>query len=316
MRVGDPEMLVAGITGADLAPCQLSARPAVSELARLLLPATCLDMVRLGPAMLFSGAMPGDCYTILFVSTCPQPGHSFNFETSHTDGYIAFFPPCGAIDGTTPADYAQATLTLPVATFEAALAIHFPDMPPDLLARGAAIRIPTADQAPLRALLDTLQAAIWNPAAPLANENMRRHAEHNLVAAFFAALRGAIDHRIKPAPLRLAKRHRSLRYARDYLTAHLHETVYLEDLCRSTGLTPRTLENIFHDFLGITPTAFLRHQRLHGVRRTFRQTAAGPGVIKQVAHDWGFMHQGHFARDYRTLFGETPSATLIRREAT
>ena len=195
------------------------------------------------------------------------------------------------------------------------LAIHFPEMPPEWLAHGAAIRIPAAEQIPLRALLDTLEAAIWNPEQPLANENMRLHAERNLIAVFFAALRGAIDQRNKPTPLKATKRHRSLRQARDYLAEHLHEIVYLEDLCRGTGLTPRTLENIFRDFLGITPTAFLRHQRLHGVRRTFQQTAASPDLIKQVAHDWGFLHQGHFASDYRTLFGETPSATLMRRVA-
>ncbi len=310
--MSDPERLIAGITGADLAACQLSARPATSELARVLLPGTCLDMVRLGPAMLFSGAMPDDCYTLMFVIACQRPGHSFNFEREHTDGYLAFWPPGGALDATTPAGYANATLTLPVAAFEAAVAIHFPDIPPEWLTRGAALHLPPAGQAPLRHLLDTLRAGIWNPEQPLANPRMRLHAERNLIAAFFTAMRAGREHLISPAPPRQLKRHRSLRQARDYLSAHVHETVYLHDLCRSTGLTVRTLENLFRDLLGITPTAFLRHQRLHGVRRDFQQMAPVPGLVKQVAHEWGFLHQGHFARDYQALFGESPSATLTR----
>jgi AraC family transcriptional regulator, ethanolamine operon transcriptional activator len=31
-----------------------------------------------------------------------------------------------------------------------------------------------------------------------------------------------------------------------------------------------------------------------------------------VATDWGFWHMGHFARDYRAMFGESPSRTLLK----
>jgi AraC family ethanolamine operon transcriptional activator len=38
-------------------------------------------------------------------------------------------------------------------------------------------------------------------------------------------------------------------------------------------------------------------------------------MVGQVAGDWGFYHLGQFSRDYRRLFGESPSATLARHRA-
>jgi transcriptional regulator GlxA family with amidase domain len=38
--------------------------------------------------------------------------------------------------------------------------------------------------------------------------------------------------------------------------------------------------------------------------------AAGPRrSVTAVAHAWGFTHLGHFARDYKSRFGELPSTT-------
>jgi AraC family ethanolamine operon transcriptional activator len=112
--------------------------------------------------------------------------------------------------------------------------------------------------------------------------------------------------------MRLAGRHRRLRQARDFLAAHVHEPIYLDDLCAALGLTHRAVENIFHDFLGLSPTAYLRHQRLHGVRRALIRATPAAGAVKRAALEWGFWHQGHFSHDYYALFGEHPAETLRR----
>jgi AraC-like DNA-binding protein len=312
MQVSDPEMLVAGIRGANLQPCQISARPAPSELSRMLCPGVCLDLANLGPAMLFAGAMPADCFTLIFVRACPEVGHSFNFATEHTDGYMGFFPPGGLLDAATPAGYRNATLTVSVAAFHAALATYFPDAPARLLAEGAGMRIAPKEQARLRVLLGVLERAMWDPARPLASKAARQRAGRDLLAAFFAALRSGCADLVEPPAPRTAARHRRLRQAREYLAEHLHQPVYLDDLCAVIGLNHRAVENLFRDFLGVTPNIYLRHLRLHGVRRTLRRKVSSPGAVKHAALEWGFWHQGHFARDYRMLFGESPGATLIR----
>jgi AraC-like DNA-binding protein len=312
MRISDPDLMVTGIRGAQLQPCQLSARPAASALARVHFPGACLDLVHLGPAMLFSGAMPQDCFTLIFVVACPQVGYSFNFAIEHADGYMGFFPPGGALDAVTPAGYRNATLTVPVAEFQAGLARYFPQAPDALLARGAGMRVGAAEQARLRALIEALEQLIWDPLEPLTSADVRRHLGRRLLATFLAALRSGCEDLVGPPAPRTAARHRRLRQARDYLAEHAHDPVYLDDLCASLGLEHRAVENLFHDFLGVTPTTYLRHQRLHGVHRTLRRTAAAPGAVKRAALEWGFWHQGHFTHYYRSLFGESPSETLAR----
>ena len=48
--------------------------------------------------------------------------------------------------------------------------------------------------------------------------------------------------------------------------------------------------------------------------RAFKEGPPRPGVVKQVALAWGFWHMGHFARECRELFGESPSKTVSRHE--
>ena len=69
---------------------------------------------------------------------------------------------------------------------------------------------------------------------------------------------------------------------------------------------------MFRKSLGIGPGAFIRQQRLHGVRRELLVGNPESRTVKQLAIEWGFLHMGHFSRNYRELFGETPSETLMR----
>ena len=43
-----------------------------------------------------------------------------------------------------------------------------------------------------------------------------------------------------------------------------------------------------------------------------KREAMGFSTVKAVATHFGFSSRNHFARDYRQLFGEAPSATLQR----
>ncbi len=129
MQVLDPEGLAAAVRNANFQPCQLSVRPSPSRIARVLCETVCLDFASLGPAMLFSGSMPQDCYTLVFVTECPEKGRSFNFAIEHSDGYMGFFPPGGMLDAYTPEGYANATLTVPSLVFLAAVERSFPEIP-------------------------------------------------------------------------------------------------------------------------------------------------------------------------------------------
>lgn len=87
----------------------------------------------------------------------------------------------------------------------------------------------------------------------------------------------------------------------------------LDDLSRYCCVAERTLEYGFKHVYGTTPLSFIRSQRLTRSRLALLY-AKHPASISQTARAFGFTHMGQYCRDYRRLFGETPSMTLARRE--
>lgn len=312
LRVSEPESLKEAVRDANFSPCQISARPLASSLDRVVCANVCLDFADFGPAMLFSGPMPCDCYTLVFVTACPTKGRSFNFSIEHTDGYMGFYAPGSVLDGYTPEGFASATLTVPTRVFLAAVGKSFPEIPDAVLNRGAGLRIGPAEQAGLRGLLSAVKECVGDDTEPLAGRIARDHLERVLLDVFLSAIRGSCTSLVPRPGQRVEGRMRRLRQARDFVAGSLHKPIQLEDLCGSVGLSRRGVEMLFQDSLGIGPTAFIRHQRLHGVRRALLAANPSPGLVKKTAMEWGFWHMGHFSGGYRALFGESPSSTLMR----
>ena len=308
----DPEMLVAAIRGARIEPCVLGTQPALSSIARLKCPHVCLDFATLGPALHLNSEMARSCYTLIFVLASSTRARSFNFASEYTDGYMGFYPPGSVADAVTPEGYANATLTVPIAEFHAALALHFPEIPETVLRRGAGMRIGELEQARLRGLLAPLQHSMCNEPEFFSESAVRRQIEGELLATFLAAMRSGCADLVPSPTIRAGGRLRRLRMAREFLAAQTQEPVCLDDLCAALGLSRRGVENLFQDLLGISPITYLRHLHLHGARRALLKAAPGPGAVKSAALEWGFLHRGRFARDYRALFGEMPSDTLLK----
>ena len=120
-QILDPEALATAVRSANLDICQLSRRPLPSMIGRVMCQRVCLDFASLGPAMALSGSMPQECYTLVFVTECPEKGRAFNFAAEHTDGYMGYFPPGEVLDAYTPEGYSNATLTVPADIFRAAV---------------------------------------------------------------------------------------------------------------------------------------------------------------------------------------------------
>ena len=115
-------------------------------------------------------------------------------------------------------------------------------------------------------------------------------------------------------PLRLAPRAPAcrdlVRRAHAEIVARLAapdcEALDVAALCVALGVPRRTLQYGFRAVLGVSPLQLLRCARLAAARRTLRRGGCG---VQDAAVRFGFAHFGAFARDYRTLFGELPSAT-------
>lgn len=176
---------------------------------------------------------------------------------------------------------------------------------PDLEMLRANLEAPTLVRDPLRAatLRRCLQRLfVEEPAAPAIRD------------AIVCVLAGAAEHleRDWNAPSRpMNRRRRAVRACELYMHEHADSDITLLDLGRISGLRSRSLINAFNAVTGFSPMEYLKRLRLNGVYRALRRADKTGTRIIDVAADWGFWHMGHFTSDYRAMFGETPSNTLL-----
>ncbi|MEP4484190.1 helix-turn-helix domain-containing protein [Marinobacter alexandrii] len=120
-----------------------------------------------------------------------------------------------------------------------------------------------------------------------------------------------------PEPERGARgrmsRLRSMERARDFIEANLASTLGMETLCFAAGVSQRTLEIAFRETLNITVVQYIKNRRLLAINHLLLDDQSNLPSLTNLARAHGFNHMGHFARDYRALFGELPSDTLRNR---
>jgi AraC-like DNA-binding protein len=78
------------------------------------------------------------------------------------------------------------------------------------------------------------------------------------------------------------------------------------------GVSRRDLGAACREQLGVGPAGFIRLHRMHQARLALRGGDSGGMGVAGIARRHGFHDSGRFARLYRELFGELPSATLRR----
>ena len=107
---------------------------------------------------------------------------------------------------------------------------------------------------------------------------------------------------------------RGVRRALAAIKANVGRNWRVAELAAIAGVSARTLQRQFLDFLGKTPRAVLREIGFECARRELLQGASGVRVM-DVALRYGFAHCGRFSIEYRNRYGETPSQTLQRQAA-
>ncbi len=144
--------------------------------------------------------------------------------------------------------------------------------------------------------------------ALMADAVIRRRLGGDLVPLLVEALVHRTGHgeRLARPPARIEL----VKAAQAWMEDHPEEPISLDGLCRQVAAGRRSLLQGFREHLGMGPMAYLKIRRLHSVRRAL--LAADPQALRihELAAQWGFMNAGHFARDYRSLFGEHPRTSL------
>lgn len=98
----------------------------------------------------------------------------------------------------------------------------------------------------------------------------------------------------------------------ELLAANHEQPLYLAEICAATGVSERTLRVCCQQHLGMGPVRYLWLRRMHLARRALRLADPAAATVTGIATEYGFWELGRFAVEYRTLFGEPPSASLRR----
>ncbi|HML93996.1 MAG TPA: helix-turn-helix domain-containing protein [Thermodesulfobacteriota bacterium] len=149
--------------------------------------------------------------------------------------------------------------------------------------------------------------------APLfENRDIRKGIEHSVLEIQLAVLSRTLD-----APAARNKRgsisHEFIiKRSIDFLKANSYEPLHLLDLCSALGVKMRTLYYAFQEFYGISPIKYLRLVRYAGVRRDLINADPKRTTVTEIAVRWHFWHFGRFSVEYKSLYDESPSATLSK----
>ena len=103
---------------------------------------------------------------------------------------------------------------------------------------------------------------------------------------------------------------RILKEARGLLDHSLDFDLKLSDTAKHLGVSQRTLEYTFKQNLGMTPKSYLQILRLHAIRDELKLADPRVTKVSDIALKYAFFHMGHFASEYKKLFGESPVETL------
>jgi len=103
-----------------------------------------------------------------------------------------------------------------------------------------------------------------------------------------------------------------LKVAENYVIAHVNRAPSVEEVAAAAQLSVRNLHTLFVKFRGMSPGAFIREQRLMGIRAALLGAGTG-ATVSDIVTAWNYQNFGNFAAAYRKHFGELPSETLERR---
>lgn len=97
---------------------------------------------------------------------------------------------------------------------------------------------------------------------------------------------------------------RRIQVARRFLDEHYRRRVTVAELARVAHLSPRQLNHLFRQQVGLPPHQYLLQRRMHEARRLLEHTRLG---IRQVAEAVGYSSLAAFSDRFSRYFGLAPS---------
>lgn len=302
-RFDSPEPFGTEIVGGEFEYLRLGAAPFRGRLRQLFLGGTLLQHADDGPHITRGAAARGHRW--LLWPTQGEPGAQRVNGVAFIGQDAALIRGGHEIYAVCPAMHGWAAIGVPDAEMES-----LREWAPERLASPdgfQALRLAAGPVARLAAVIETGARMAALPAALLPDARAAEALGQGLREAVAEAL--TVPHEQVSRPRALREAVRLVAQAEAFLDAQRHRPVFVAELGAALGCSPRNLQNAFLAVVGTSPHAYLKRRRLSQARAALRRSPARPGRVKAVALDHGFWHLGHFALDYRALFGESPSDT-------
>lgn len=245
------------------------------------------------------GTIPQNWASLCFVRGGASRWHGVSGEA----GSLLCVPPGEELDGNIVPGFEWATVALPLEVWRDCQAIAGAEEA--ALNHFSGWRLPAASLARIMHSLVHLQDTLRSPTA-----------DSDRLAATFVAELATTAWELSLAGRDRSKesvrnRARLARRADCWMRDHLASPIQIPDVCLALRVSRRELEYAFRSTFSQSPRDHLLVLRLNALRRAL-QRGGEHGSVSHLALDCGLTHFGRLATQYRTLFGESPSATLRR----
>jgi len=171
------------------------------------------------------------------------------------------------------------------------------------------VQVPLARIQRFRSVIGQFDEAVHRAFADFESAAAQTAAEQKLVPEIRSLL--AVPQEVEPMHGRHSiPRRQIVHTSMDFVDQHVGEYLSVAQLATAAGVSERTLRDAFQHCFGLAPVRYLNRRTLHQVRSALKAADPSLATVTQVATQFGVWELGRFARDYRNLFGELPSATL------
>ncbi len=270
--------------------------------ARLIQGASCQWLNVQTSALIHQRALPPQGHVTIGITNNPEAEARFGAHDVQWNE-LCLFDPVAGLDCISTEGFGAYTLSFPEQHLRKIATNLALPCPGDTPAKVAFQSTRPKDIARLRALLAEFDKVMFT-GNDIQRSNALADAESDLPVLLLQTWGGGEQ----TTPAAGNNRRRALNRALDYIEAHPHAVIGVEQLCEAAACSISTLERAFGEHLGISPKRYLVAIRLSAVRRQLLDPGQAQ-TIGDIAADWGFWHMSKFAQDYRRMFGEKPSDT-------
>ena len=284
---------------------QLDRGPFVGELVQARSPAALVSEMTFGRALHQKGEPPRGMRTL---GVPADPTQQIRFQNNWVHGnQLPFFPRGSELDCVSLAAFHVFSVSYEEdRASEICQALAGTDYDELLANRNVVDCSPGALQSIRHAIHEFISSSVRHEEAEGQADSVHRDCGLDLIQTIVEAL--TLDEGPHP-PEPFSVRERAVRRSLDLIDGSSREPLSVVDLCRTTGVSRRTLEYAFQERFGLSPKAYMLARRLGEVRAELRLDHAGQSITG-IANQWGFHHLSRFAAFYRRQFGELPSETI------